>query len=55
MNNGRWKTLEEMAKYMAQGATTRKRHEQDSGTDPIFSTWVWKPVTIGAESTHNEL
>ena len=55
MNNGRWKTLEEMAKYMAQGATMRKRHEQDSGADPIFSTWVWKPVTIGAESTHNEL
>ena len=55
MNNGRWRTLEEMAKYMAQGATRRRQHEQDSGVDPIFSTWVWKPVTIGAESTHNEL
>ena len=55
MNNGRWKTVTEMIKYMAQGATTRNRHELDSGTDPIFKTWVWKPVTMASESTRSEL
>ena len=54
-NNGRWKTYTEMAKYMAQGAKTRMVHENDSGTDPIFSMWVWKPVTVASESTRNEL
>ena len=55
MNNGRWKTVAEMIKYMAQGATTRNRHELDMGTDPIFKTWVWKPVTMASDSTRSEL
>jgi len=53
--NGRWKALTEMLKYMAQGHTQRERKETDDGSDPIFSMWVWKPVTVGAESTRNEL
>ena len=51
----RHKSFAELAKYMGQGAKTRQEYEQDEGSDPIFSTWVFKPVTVGAESTRNEL
>lgn len=54
-NNGRWKTYTEMARYMGQGTKRRKGHENDGGRDPIFSTWVWKSVAVGSESTRNEL
>jgi len=54
-NAGRWKTFTEMMKYLAQGAKTRLERQEDQGCDPIFSTWVFKPVTVGGESTRNEL
>jgi hypothetical protein len=54
-NNGRWKTYTEMAKYMAQGSARRQGHEGDGARDPIFSTWVWRAVTVGSESTRHEL
>ena len=54
-NNGRWKTLDTIAVYMGQGAKKRKEAEFAHGTDPIFRTWVWKPVTVAGISTRNEL
>lgn len=54
-NNGRWKTFEEMRRYTAQGAKRREEHERDAGKDPIFSAWVWKPVTVCSSSSRNEL
>ena len=54
-NNGRWKSMVEFAKYMAQGFALRTKKEKDFGEDPIFKTWVWKSPTIGGESTTSEL
>ena len=54
-NNGRWKTLETISTYMGQGAKKRKACEAEHGADPIFKTWVWKPVAVAGISTRNEL
>ena len=48
---GRWKSMQILAKYMAQGAITRESYEDDEdGTqeDPIFKMWVFKRVTSAA-------
>lgn len=52
-NCGRWKTLEELVQYMAQGALQREQYENDmdgDGHDPIFRMFVFKPVTEAAAS-----
>ena len=54
-NNGRWKSLDTIAVYMGQGAKTRQEAEFQHGSDPIFRTWVWKPVTMAGISTKNML
>ena len=41
-NNGRWASMELMMTYVTQGSVQREEFE---GNDPIFETWVWKPVT----------
>ena len=45
-NNGRWKSHEIIAVYMGAGAKRRAEMQWAHGVDPIFKTWVWKPVTI---------
>jgi hypothetical protein len=55
-NNGRWKTWECMAKYLAAGSTKRRVNQHDrNGEDPIFKVWVWKPVVVGNVSGNLEL
>ena len=54
-NNGRWKSVNQIIQYVAQGAKKRLSVEQENGQDPIFRTWVWKPVTVPSTSTANEL
>ena len=51
----RHRTYAELAKYMGQGAKMREQYEQDNMADPIFSTWVFKPVTVCSDSTRAEL
>tara|TARA_B100000780_G_scaffold250519_1_gene196708 strand:- start:750 stop:1193 length:444 start_codon:yes stop_codon:yes gene_type:complete len=48
---GRWRTMQILAKYMAQGAVTREAYEDDEDgpqEDPIFKMWVFKRVTSAA-------
>ena len=49
--------MEELARYMAQGAriSERAREAAANGRDPIFDVWVFQPVTIGGESGQDEM
>ena len=50
-NAGRWRSMQILAKYMAQGAVQREEYEDDDGTqrsDPIFEMWVFKKTTSAA-------
>ena len=52
-NCGRWKTMEMVIRYMAQGALQREQYQNDEdgdGQDPIFRMFVFKPVTESAAS-----
>jgi hypothetical protein len=55
-NNGRWKSMDQMSQYVAQGAVDRNRHIQDNkGTDPIWGIWVWKPISVAGEDGRNQM
>ena len=56
-NNGRWKTMEELAKYMAQGAKIRDESVETAGdeVDPIRRIWFYKPVTVGSFDGNDEM
>ena len=44
-NTGRWKTMEELAKYMAQGAVDKiKAQRKVKGADPLRKIWWWQPT-----------
>ena len=44
-NTGRWKTMEELAKYMAQGAVDKiKAQRKVKGEDPLRKIWWWQPT-----------
>ena len=45
-NNGRWKSVEELAHYLSQGAVDRQSNTERGHKDPIWGIWVWKPVTL---------
>jgi len=45
-NNGRWKTLEELSKYHAQGSIDRMKAMEGNVIDGIWRMWVWKHVTL---------
>lgn len=49
-NNGRWKTMEELVKYMGQGAMVRDKaiEANGGGDDPIRQVWWYKPVTVAS-------
>ena len=47
-NAGRWKTMEELAKYMAQGHVDKATAQRKAnGEDPIRKIWWFQPVTEG--------
>ena len=45
-NNGRWKSLEELAQYYSQGSVQRNTAMEGGARDGIWGMWVWKPVTV---------
>ena len=46
-NTGRWKTMEELAKYMAQGAVDKTTAQRAvKGDDPVRTIWWWQPTAI---------
>ena len=47
-NAGRWKTFEELAKYMSQGHVDRNKAREKAADkkDPIMKVWVFRPVTV---------
>ena len=47
-NGGRWRTMKEMAHYMAQGAymSVQAREAAGTGRDPILDMWCFQPVCI---------
>lgn len=46
-NNGRWKTLEMLMLYIAQGRTSNSHaKEANEGGDPIEKIWVFKEVHV---------
>ena len=42
-NNGRWASMHVMMRYVTQGCEQKEEFERN---DPLFETWVWKPVTV---------
>ena len=56
-NGGRWRSMEEMARFMAQGAymSTKAREAAGNGRDPIFDVWVFRPVCISGEGGQDDL
>jgi hypothetical protein len=52
-NAGRWRSMQILAKYMAQGAIQREDYEDDEDgpkEDPIFGMFVFKKVTRASEA-----
>ena len=47
-NNGRWKTMEEIAKYHSQGSVQRNLATEGGKKDGIWGMWAWKPVTVAS-------
>ena len=52
-NAGRWRSMQILAKYMAQGAVTREEYEEgeEPVQDPIFRMWVFKKVTSASSTS----
>ena len=38
--------MDELSKYHSQGMAERARLVDGGGVDPIWSVWVYKPVTV---------
>jgi hypothetical protein len=53
-NAGRWKTFDNLMRYIGQGAHISAGAFK-SCVDPIFSCWVFKPVTAAGLSTEDEM
>ena len=53
-NAGRWKSFDNLMRYIGQGARISAGAFK-SCVDPIFSCWVFKPVTAGGLSTEDEM
>ncbi|KAJ1446647.1 hypothetical protein M885DRAFT_577308 [Pelagophyceae sp. CCMP2097] len=51
-NAGRWRSWEHMMTYVAQGA--KEALEWQGTTDPLFRTWVFKPVTSAGLHDHRK-
>lgn len=47
-NTGRWKTMQEMGKYFAQGSADKEKAMEGAMHDPVLSMWVWKPNTVAS-------
>ena len=45
VTNGRWKNEKDISHYVSQGAKDGQGHTEGGCKDPIWKTWVWKPVT----------
>jgi hypothetical protein len=56
-NAGRWKTMEELAHYMAQGAKVSEAamEASSSGTDPIYDIWAFRPVCISSAGGQDDM
>lgn len=40
--------MNEMAKYVTQGAKRNEEWTEHGGGDPIFKIWIFQPVTISS-------
>jgi hypothetical protein len=56
-NAGRWRTMEELAHYMAQGAMLSEKamEASASGTDPIYDIWAFRPVCIASAGGQDDM
>ena len=56
-NAGRWRTMEELAHYMAQGAKLSEAAMEASAsrTDPIYDIWAFRPVCIASAAGQDDM
>lgn len=54
-NNGRWKSVGELMKYHSQGCEDHKANSERGAKDPIWSIWVWQPVSMPGDGGRDQM